>query len=250
VKVAPEGRNRLAGAMYAAREGKRPRCKDCGGRLRLDLVAQGETMCERCERKARERERNRRITTRELRALRGFIARAEVPPRYLARAIGVSLADYHRRLDARELRAHEYETLRVYLLAEIRDSDTPHRKYGAKLRQRRREVGLSMDDLAARVGVSHGTIFNWEKGTHKPRPEMSGLLEAALSEAEADPRLMSLEEEGAAFRRRREAKGVSLRELGRKSGVHHNTVRNYECGLQRPRAANLRRMEEALRDAG
>lgn len=35
---------------------------------------------------------------------------------------------------------------------------------GERIKQRRKQLGISADDLAQRIGVSRSTVFRWEKG--------------------------------------------------------------------------------------
>ena len=44
-------------------------------------------------------------------------------------------------------------------------------EFGKKLRELRRERGLSMEELASAIGVSKQSVSNWEKGLNKPQPE-------------------------------------------------------------------------------
>lgn len=39
---------------------------------------------------------------------------------------------------------------------------------GTKIRKRRQVLGLTQDDLAARLNVSRSTVANWESGKHFP----------------------------------------------------------------------------------
>lgn len=48
---------------------------------------------------------------------------------------------------------------------------------GVRIRQARSKVGMSIRDLAARLGVSHAAVGHWETGTH--RPSITTLLSVA-----------------------------------------------------------------------
>ncbi|MEM9232844.1 MAG: helix-turn-helix transcriptional regulator [Pseudomonadota bacterium] len=51
---------------------------------------------------------------------------------------------------------------------------------GARIRQARKELGLSQGDLAARLGVSQPTVANWESNVHNPRQLMLAKIGDAL----------------------------------------------------------------------
>jgi transcriptional regulator with XRE-family HTH domain len=55
---------------------------------------------------------------------------------------------------------------------------------GAQLNQLRRKAGLTLADVAARLGVSKPTVWAWEKGKTRPLPERMQAIAAALG---ADP---------------------------------------------------------------
>ncbi len=63
------------------------------------------------------------------------------------------------------------------------------------LKTHREKVGLSAADYAKLVGVSAQTIYNWERGTSKPRQEQFASLIAVrdLGKREAWKRLELLE---------------------------------------------------------
>jgi transcriptional regulator with XRE-family HTH domain len=51
---------------------------------------------------------------------------------------------------------------------------------GPRLRELREGAGLSRPELAARVGMTRGSIRKLEAGDHAPRPETVARLAAAL----------------------------------------------------------------------
>ena len=59
-------------------------------------------------------------------------------------------------------------------------SDTLGPALGAKLNRLRRERGLTLADIAARLGVSKPTVWAWEKGKARPVPERMEAIAAAL----------------------------------------------------------------------
>ena len=51
---------------------------------------------------------------------------------------------------------------------------------GQILRTRRRELGLTQREVAARVGVCRGVVTKWERGDSQLRPEHMDALAAIL----------------------------------------------------------------------
>jgi len=54
---------------------------------------------------------------------------------------------------------------------------------GVRINRRRREAGLTLADVAARLGVSKPTVWAWEKGKARPLPERLDAIAAALGVA-------------------------------------------------------------------
>lgn len=54
---------------------------------------------------------------------------------------------------------------------------------GARLGRLRREAGLTLADVAARLGVSKPTVWAWEKGKARPLPERMDAIAEALGVA-------------------------------------------------------------------
>jgi len=57
---------------------------------------------------------------------------------------------------------------------------------GARLNRLRREAGLTLADVAARLGVSKPTVWAWEKGKARPLPERMAAIAEALGTASED----------------------------------------------------------------
>lgn len=51
---------------------------------------------------------------------------------------------------------------------------------GARLAQLRRSKGMTLGDLAQRLGVSRPTVWAWEKGKTTPRPERMEAIAATF----------------------------------------------------------------------
>jgi transcriptional regulator with XRE-family HTH domain len=50
---------------------------------------------------------------------------------------------------------------------------------GPRIRKRRQELGLTLQQLADRLGVAESTVVHWETGKHYPKRKL-GALEAVL----------------------------------------------------------------------
>jgi transcriptional regulator with XRE-family HTH domain len=57
---------------------------------------------------------------------------------------------------------------------------------GVQLNRLRREAGLTLADVAERLGVSKPTVWAWEKGKARPLPERMGAIAEALGAAPED----------------------------------------------------------------
>ncbi|MDC8755347.1 helix-turn-helix domain-containing protein [Erythrobacter sp. sf7] len=62
----------------------------------------------------------------------------------------------------------------------------PAETLGLRLARLRREAGLTLADVAARLGVSKPTVWAWEKGKARPLPERMEAIADALGAATED----------------------------------------------------------------
>ena len=68
---------------------------------------------------------------------------------------------------------------------------------GTELRARRHERGWTQEELAARVGVSEGTVVSaWESNRHEPTDEHAARLVELLGESERDLSLYERRQQG------------------------------------------------------
>lgn len=65
-------------------------------------------------------------------------------------------------------------------------STTPTSFTGKKLRKRRERLGLSIEGLAYKAGISYKTIERLEAGGVQPRKATIAVIEAAFAEVEAE----------------------------------------------------------------
>jgi transcriptional regulator with XRE-family HTH domain len=62
-----------------------------------------------------------------------------------------------------------------------RQAPSGDREFGSRVRERRKQLGLSVTELARRVGVSHTTIIGWESAWRMPGPKRMRALADALA---------------------------------------------------------------------
>lgn len=127
--------------------------------------------------------------------------------------------------------------------------------FGERIRRARIRNAMSQNDLAQKIGVSQGTISNWEKGKTKPDAGQGAEIKRILGEVtpvkshaddeasvEAGPSAF-----GAWLNRTRNEQRMSVAELAEKSGLSAPAIYNIESGrIANPRAATVSRLEAAL----
>ena len=64
-------------------------------------------------------------------------------------------------------------------------------KFGEKIRELRKERGITVYEMATRLGVSRNTLTNWERGEKEPHAiemlrEIAKILKVSLKEIFAD----------------------------------------------------------------
>lgn len=133
-----------------------------------------------------------------------------------------------------------------------------------EIKRRRLECGLSQKRLAEKVGVSAFTVKNWEDGRFRPSEKhLSALSEALMCdvaeilgppknrfrrersteelEAEAVNR-----EKAAPYILRRNALGLTQKDLAEKDGVHYTTISCMELGRNFPCWETRQKIRRAL----
>ena len=73
-------------------------------------------------------------------------------------------------------------------------------KFGEKIRELRKERGLTIYEMATRLGVSRNTLTNWERGEKEPHAiemleEIAKILKVSMKEIFADDDKISTESE-------------------------------------------------------
>src|SRR4051812_29735016 len=144
---------------------------------------------------------------------------------------------------------------------------------GSLLQQWRRDRQLSLGALAARAGLSKGTLSGWEQGRHQPRlPELDALfsaleatthqqrealnliraprawqsLAALSSPASADLEAAAFPVPGHLLRALRLRRGLTLEAVAQLMGVDRSTVSRWERSLSTPSADRFPRLLDLL----
>ena len=119
---------------------------------------------------------------------------------------------------------------------------------GERLRKARLQEGMSQTELGKKVGVTQGSISNWEKGTIVPKDEQVHKLQRVLGtlteSSGAQPANGAF---GAWLRKARGEANLSVAELAAKAGVSIVAIYNIEAGRsQNPQEQTRKRLERAL----
>lgn len=126
---------------------------------------------------------------------------------------------------------------------------------GGRLRQARIAQGLSLAELADKIGMSGSAISNWERGVTAPNQEKVTRLEGVLgkflpsddddAEQSATPPSNAF---GAWLSKARSKQEMSVPELARASGLSAVAIYNIESGRSlNPQSETRKRLEGALK---
>ncbi|MEW6108051.1 MAG: helix-turn-helix transcriptional regulator [Nitrospirota bacterium] len=115
------------------------------------------------------------------------------------------------------------------------------RTLGEHIRKRRLDLGLLQIDVAAEIGVTESTVWNWEHGTEPELihiPTVLAFLGYVPWECPDDPlgRLAHF----------KKVNGLSLRRLGALMGRDHEQLEDWLSGRVKPGAINIRKIEDFL----
>lgn len=99
---------------------------------------------------------------------------------------------------------------------------------GARLRSRRRDRGLTTDDLGDLAGVSAQVVSAWETGRYLPTPHLLGRVAAALHITIED--LVVLPQDKALLSDLRGQAGLTQSEVAKAVGVSPSTMARIEKG--------------------
>lgn len=132
---------------------------------------------------------------------------------------------------------------------------------GAKIKQRRKELNMSADDLALALNKNRATIFRYEKGDIEKMsvtvlPALAKILNVSigyllgLEEKEAndaDIKAQTRSSLGKKIKKARKAKGLTQEELGNLLGIQKSAVAKYENGrIVNLKQETLKKLSEIL----
>ena len=116
------------------------------------------------------------------------------------------------------------------------------RTLSERIRQLRQGLGMSLEELAERIGADSSTVQKWERLGYHPRPP----LYARLARTLAIPELPLDTPLGERLRARRLALGLTQKETAAKIGVSQDTISRWEIGRTRPTREELMRIGTVL----
>lgn len=132
---------------------------------------------------------------------------------------------------------------------------------GEKIKQRRKELNMSADDLALALNKNRATIFRYEKGDIEKMsvtilPTLAKVLNVSigyllgLEEKElndADIKAQTRSSLGKKIKKARKAKGLTQEELGNLLGIQKSAVAKYENGrIVNLKQETLKKLSEIL----
>jgi transcriptional regulator with XRE-family HTH domain len=119
-----------------------------------------------------------------------------------------------------------------------------------QIRARRTALGLSQEALGKQIGVTQGTISNWESGKVSPSSEQAGALAGVIGPASQERSERATDQEtryGDWLAQTRVEKGLSRAVLAAMSGISAQQISNIETEVTaNPRASTRKKLENAL----
>lgn len=116
----------------------------------------------------------------------------------------------------------------------------------SRIRERARELGMSMKDLAERAGVSYGYMVQASRGRRTMGPKIRARVESALqAPAEIAPATTPSVDRHAVFERLN-AHGISQNEAARRAGISSGHLSQIVNGRRDPSPGVLKRLHGVL----
>ena len=116
----------------------------------------------------------------------------------------------------------------------------------SRIRERARELGMSMKDLAERAGVSYGYMVQASRGRRTMGPKVRARVESALkAPAEIAPAQTAAVDRDVVFARLN-AHGISQNEAARRAGISSGHLSQIVNGQRDPSPGVLKKLHGAL----
>ena len=117
---------------------------------------------------------------------------------------------------------------------------------GKDIRERRKNSGLTQEQLAELLGISRGHLNYIEKGTRKPTEELLQKLDSFLGSYEADAIVEEAELPESGIRERREYDGLTQEQLAELVGISREHLNKIEQGMRKPSEELAQRIDYFL----
>lgn len=125
---------------------------------------------------------------------------------------------------------------------------------GSRIETRRKELGLTLDDIAQEIGVARSTVQRYEKGTIEKIK--LPVIEAIARILSVDPAWLCgktdemntkpLQKLCENLKNARKQKGLTQSQMADLIGVQRSVISRYESGLIEPSVTQIERMADAL----
>ena len=112
---------------------------------------------------------------------------------------------------------------------------------GEHIRKKRLDGNLILSDLAKIVGVSESTIWNWENGTLPGVKHVPSIIRYLGYVPFDRPRNICISEK---LRYYKLIKGLTIKQLAKEIGCHHEQLMDWMSGKIRPSKRNLEIIEK------
>ena len=184
--------------------------------------------------------------------LRATARRHGITMRELAAKMGVSASYLSGLSTGRNRWTRKMREKAIAVLGEVPGQGIVYRQGGvvngesSYIRERARELGMSMQDLADRVGVSHSYMTEVSRGRRNMGVKVQARVESALeTPVKIEPaQCVSIDRQ--AVWDRMDAHGISQNEAARRAGVSSSHLSQIMNGRNNPSAGVLKRLHGVL----